>query len=85
MGLERIFYNNGTNSVIKIEDCHQVNEEFSILIQMLQLIASILILLLVISALYKFYNHNVTFIDLLVILDCLNAFGHIPILLQMHW
>ena len=84
MVMESIFFN-GTISVLEIEKFHPVNEEFSIFIQMLQIIASILILVLVIPALNKFYSPKVTFINLLVILDCLNAVGHAPILLQMYW
>ena len=82
--MESIFFN-GTLSVLEIEKFHPVNEEFSVFIQMLQIIVSILILVLVIPVLYKFYSPKVTFVNFLVILDCLNAVGHAPILLQMYW
>ena len=81
MGWEDIFYNETNCVSIDIESIHRVNEEFSLIIPTLKVIASFLILLLVIPAFYKLYDSNITFVNILSILDCLNSAGHIPVLL----
>ena len=82
MGWERIFYNETNFVLIDLEKSHQVNEEFSLFINVFQITASVLILLLAVAALFKFYNVDVTFVNVLVILDCLISVGHIPVLLM---
>ena len=82
MAWESIYYNETNFVGIEIDKSHQVNEEFSLFINALQIIAAILILLLVVSALYKLFSVDITFINVLVILDCLNSAGHIPVLLM---
>ena len=79
---ERIYFNETKSTIIEIEKSHLVNEEFSMTINMLKVITSILILLLATPALYKICRPKITFINFLVILDCLNSVGHLPILLH---
>ena len=83
MGWENIFYNETNYVSIDMENIHMVNEEFSTYIYIPRIIAAILILLLAVAALYKVCSTKMTFINALIILDCLNAVAQIPTLLQI--
>ena len=83
MGWETIYYNETNYVSIDIENSHLVNEKFGVYIYIPRIVASILILLLAIGALYKVCSSKMTFINALVILDCLNAVAQIPTLLQI--
>ena len=82
MGWSNVFYNETNYVSIDRETSHLVNEDFSLHVSLPRIISAILILLLVIPATYKVGNSKMTFINVLVILDCLNAALHIPILLK---
>ena len=81
MNNDSVFYNDTHFVIWEKENRQQVNENYSDTNQILALTASILIIVLIFPTLYKFSKHNITFINVMVILDCLNSAAHIPILL----
>ena len=80
MAWEDIFFN-GSNCVsVEFDSINPVNREPNMAINILEIIVSILILLLVFQALHKMYGSKLSFINILVFLDILNAAGHVPFL-----
>ena len=84
MACVTIFFNETSSALLEIENSHQINEEFSTFVHMLEIVVTILILILVTPALSKLHKADLTFINGLVILDCLNSAGHVLVVIQTH-
>ena len=69
--------------ILSMIEARHINGEYSHPIQILAVLTSVVILILTIQVLWKVSKSKTTFINVLVILDCLNSTAHIPVLLQV--